>query len=531
MIKSQYKSVFIIAIFIAMMILSLAANQFFLANLNSDYLYVYETASNLWQNKSLAGQNFPAAPYYFPDIFVVMGLQFFTQNITVLHFLYSMIFLAAFTYLVYRLLLCCLTSHALALLGAFLSLISCFMIVPPDLIFLREWPASHLSVLLCSLFLLQYYIQHRDRHISLYCLSGIFILSFLVFISDNLLFAQAFFPLTVLILIDRFWQPNRKKLVYSLLGLFFLIALLGARMDLFLAKYFDASYSLNISLFRVRKLAQLGATLTQAGTILLANISLNKGFYSLLFFYNISSMIPGAALYVNQKSSSYKNLFFVLAYLYLAQISNVMLAILAGKFTDSMHLRYLDTIYIYPVLAFVFAIMALLAEKRFVRCIIAALTLLFIINVYLFIETNPRPFKNISFAPPYNEFVACVDQIKQTYPIQHGVGEYWDVREVRMLSKQHIQMTQINNELQFFNFIDNETKFKLTPKPVFNFIIVSPNAIISPLSKETIHSVIGVPNKIISCGYREVWLYTEAEPAQRLNQFFAARTDKIYRCL
>lgn len=520
MLKSHHLCYFFIAFFI--LVLACASNQFFIYNINSDYLYVYEVANNLTHFKTLAGQNFPAAPYYFPDIFIIFLLQLFTKNISIVHFLYSVLFLFTFCYLIFCLSKQCVNDKKFALMSVVSVLFLCFFITPINLIFLQEWPASHLSSLFFSLFLLLFYIKNRPNTGHATSIISLFFIAFLMFVSDNLVFAQAFFPLSFIIFFDLFFKNCHKKLVISLLILFFFVTLFGARFDLFLAK-FDASFSLNISLFRVRKATQLLITMQHAWQIFIENFHLNRSFYLSLFFYNVASFILAMLLFFRKKTP-HKNLFTILAFLYLAQICNVLLAILAGKFTDPMHLRYLDTCFIFPSIAFTFVLIRCIHEHFYRKTAYVLLSSLFIMNSITFAHTHHPFLKKFDFQPPYNSFVACIDHLS----LHEGLGEYWDVREIRMLSKQQVNMTQINNDLNFFNFIDND---KLFHAKHYDFVVINQNAIISPIPKDQLRIAIGNPDRIVSCGDREIWLYTEKQSNQRLNGFFAQKAGHIHRCL
>lgn len=531
MLKSHHLYYLLIAFFI--LILAAVSNQFFIYNINSDYLYVYEIANNLAHFKSFAGQNFPAAPYYFPDIFIIFLLQTLTKNISIVHFLYSILFLFSFCYLIFIISNQCINEKKLALLSVFSVLFLCFFITPINLIFLQEWPASHLSSLLFSLFLLHFYLKNTPNSPHIKHIILLFLITFLMFISDNLVFAQAFFPLSLIIIFDLFFRKSNKKLAISLLILFFFVTLFGARFDLFLAK-FNASFSLNISLFRVRKATQLPITIQHAWQIFTENFQLNRAFYLSLFFYNIASFILAILLFFRKKPS-HKNLFMVLTFLYLAQICNILLAVLSGKFTDPMHLRYLDTLFIFPAIAFACVVTQCIHEHFYKKTAYILLCSLFVINSVTFAQTHIPFLQKFTFHPPYNPFVACIDHLKTTYSIENGLGEYWDVREIRMLSQQHINMTQINNDLNFFNFIDNDKLFYANPQSKtpfkYDFVVINQNAIISPIPKENLRTAIGNPDHIVDCADREIWLYTQTDSKHRLNSFFALKAGNIYRCL
>lgn len=478
----------------------MAATQYFVVNINSDYLYLYETADNILRFKSIAGQNFPPAPYFFPDLFIVTLLKLFTHNITLINLLCSILFLFAFCLLAYSILTQCVQNKSLVTYGMIFALILAFFAIPDDLQFLRQWPASHLSVILFSLFLLSVYLKFREKKLTLLPIFSLFLCSFLLFISDNLLFAQAFFPLTFVMFFDK---KNRKN-AYIFCAIFFFVTLFGARIDLFLERYFDVSFSLNESLFRIKKAAQMTATLQQALQIFLENIANNREFYLLIFAYNIISMVLLFALRRRQQLSD--NLLIILVYFYSAQLFNIILAILCGKFSDIGRFRYLNTVHIFPALALTLTLVKCIEKRLFLQQIYRWIGILLALNFATFFQINYPFLRDFSLHQPYNEFVDCVDNLQKTYPIQHGLGEYWDVKEIRVLSKLGITMTQVDRDFNFYNFIDNQHLFEKNTN--YQFVIITPNSEMRSISKENIRKKMGEPHHIAMCANREIWLYT-----------------------
>lgn len=505
--------------------LSAAATQYFVENINSDYLYLYETAANIMQFYSLAGQNFPPAPYFFPDLFIVILLKSLTlQNITIINFICCASFLSVFLILVYALFRICFNKTNLRFYDMCFAIIfvlcSTFCLIPLDLQYLRQWPASHLSVILFSLFLLIFYLKHRFQQINAFSYVFVTITAFCLFISDNLLFAQAFVPLSIVILFDRLINKNKQNGSIYLLIIFLIVTMMGARIDLILEKYFAASFSLNESLFRIRKISQLDQTFFIALQVVKDNIAQNAFYYFTLICFNLLSAILFLILYPRRRHIAvYKPIALVLAYFYCAQLINLLLAILCGKFTGIGRFRYLDTLHIFPPIALALVVLCYVERKLFIKSICILLSLLLIDYTYGFLQINFSLLKHFSFTAPYNEFVKCIDDLQDTYHIQHGLAEYWDVKEIRMFSKRNIAMTQVDRELQFYNFIDNQHLF--TPKPEYQFIIVTPDSDIRSLSTAKIRANIGEPDKILQCTYRQVWLYQSPAKKAKLNQYYA----------
>jgi hypothetical protein len=517
----------IMVFFIAIILLAAASNQFFVEYITSDYLYGFEVAANLIHNKTIAGQNFPAAPYFFPDIVIIMLLEAVTHNISLLHFLYSFLFLMLYIFLVYNLIKECGVTKKLSILGALIALVAGFFIISPGFPFLRDWPLSHLMVLLLSLFFLQYYLRYRQQSdFSLFRCIILFIFLYLSYVSDNLLFVQFMFPFSMIILLDLYLKKTNKKFAVSLLIIFFLVFLLGAKIADSLAHYFDASFSLNVSLYRLRKMEQLGNTLSNMLYIFADNIHKNPVFYGMLALYNGVSIVLTAILYKKTKIGLYfENGVRVLGFLWLAQISNIILALLVGKFSEPAHLRYLDTIYFFPSISLALVISLLLNKNLYVKSLFIFIMVLFFSCISLFFYNNFTLLEKFNLAVPYNNSVQCIDALQSKYLIKNGLAEYWHVRVVRMLSKKGLMISQIDNHMNFINLIDNRNFFWLDVKKkipfVYQFIIVN------DLPKDKIQQVIGQPDKVVFCPKLEVWLYVKPASMAKLNNYFIPKLVSI----
>lgn len=510
----------IVVIMLSIAIIAAVSNQFFVENINADYLYGFETASNLLSNKSIAGQNFPIAPYYFPDLVVLMGLALVTSNVAILHYLYSLLFLTAYYFLVYELFRASGIQQRLAVFGALLALISYFCILPNHLTFLRDWPVSHHSVILVSLFYLQYYLKNRTTYLNKWVVfSGIF----LCFISDKLLFVQFMAPFSMILLKDLFYKQVNSKIVYLMCGTFLIVFAIGAFANDFMAHWFSSSYSFDISLYRIRKWILLGDTFNQAMQLARESFVANAAFYIILFIYDVIGLMATIYLFVENKKNDL-NLRSALLFLLLAQIFNVILALLSGKLTDAdaSHFRYLETIYFYPPI--IMSLLLMHYMTRFRGNIIAAFVIIGVSGA-LFVNNNQALLQHFNLHQPYVDEVRCVDQLKNQYPITNGLATYWHVRMIRMLSKTGVMISQVDNDFNLTNRIDNKLYFYADSKqsiPLrYQFVVVD------DLPKDKILQMAGQPDKKVYCHQLEFWLYYAALSQQRLNNAMAPQFAKL----
>lgn len=494
-------------------ILALVNNQVFINYLNGDSLYDIETASNFWRNKSFAFQNFPIAACFFPDLLIYIVLEIFTHNITVLHLSYLFIFLLAELTIIFNLFRCSELDKKNAFWALCFSLGAFFLIIPYG-ISLNEWKGSHFSVLLYSLIVFQYYLTHSNQSISIKVGLIGFALTFLVYISDNIVVMYLMAPLGLVILIDIWLKQTSKKVGGILIGLFLLTILSGLKIPDLIEAWTTASFSNNGSLFRVPNHELLGQRFLHFPFLLWQHIKAWPVFYLMIFNYHLLTLV--GLYFINSTDKSVKQLNRIILFLYLSQFINIVLTIMAGKLEVIAHFRYLTPIFFYPTLTVSLVVGHFLKSKVNLKFLIGFFLLIWI---SIFIHNYHRLFKAITLKPPYTSDAACIDQLHQQYSVKNGLAEYWHVRPIRMLSKEGVHLTQVNAELKKFTLIDNEIHAYRNIKnkiPLdYQFIIVD------WLSREIILKNVGQPDRVVQCPHAEVWLYANQESSHRLNHYLS----------
>lgn len=511
------KKAYYFCISIVILIVAAISNQLLLITINSDALYVFELAENVVRGIILSGQNVPAAPYFFPDAAFIALLHLITHNISLLHYIHAVVFLSAFCFLVYQLINLSLENRFYARLGSLIASVAVFLVIVPQFYFLQDFLGAHLSIVIYSIGFLWFYLKNRHKPLPIpYCFC-IFVLTFLIFISDNLLFPQLLFPLFILIVIDLFCKKINKSFAYRILILFLFATVLGAKIEFFLNYFFDITISNNVSLFRIRKIKELDKTIVLAIQIFSSSIRENPYGFIIILFNHFVTIVLGCFLYAHKKQFKLNTLFDILIFLYIVQISNLILAVLVGKITAPPHLRYLDPLFIFPAVSAALVMMHVLMATSFKK-IMNVLIFLVILGSEVFFVRQYREIHADIFSKPYTGLNQCLDMLSKKYNLTHGLAEYWNVRLFRMLSKENVKISQINNQLQFFNFTDNKSFFYTdsTKKshPNYQFIIVN------QLPKESIIANVGQPGRIEYCSNYEIWLYVDKVRNARMNQYF-----------
>jgi len=381
-----------------------------------------------------------------------------------------------------------------ARLGTLLTLPASFFLLVPQFYFLQDFLGAHLSLILFTLGFLLYYLKMKHQKPSFRQIFVIFILCFLIFISDNLIFAQLFFPMSVVMVIECFLKKNNSFFVIVMLMLFLFVCVLGAKIEIALTHFFNITISNNVSLFRIRKIVEMDQTILLAFHVLFMNFRDNASSYFLLLFYHGVILICLMVLWINKKRNG--TLFTILFFLYCVQICNLVLAILVGKLTAIPHIRYLDPLLLFPGLTVSLVVMHMVDRAHLLKLHIFSFMFVMVGFMYL---CGKFSFAFNPFSSPYPEAIQCIDQLAKQFSLQEGLAEYWNVRPIRMLTKQHIKMSQLAKDLTFLNFTDNKVFFYEN----YQFIIVN------QLPKNKLVTMIGMPKHIVYCGNHEIWLYKE----------------------
>lgn len=518
LVQESPRAVYLFLLFACTVIVALLANQLFLEFLSGDTLYDIETAANFWHNKSFAYQNFPIAPCYFPDLFIYIVLELFTHNIAILHFAYLCIFFTVEFAVIFSLMRLSGLNKKDAFFGLSFASASFFLIIPPGMS-LTEWKGSHFSSLLFSVFVFLYYLRNRNNPIRWQSFFALFLGSFIIYVSDNIIVMYLMAPLGLVILVDSFLNQSLRKTAFSFYAVFVLTILAGVKIPALIELLTSTSFSNNGSLFRIPAHEMLGQRFMNFPGLMLQHMKMFTLFYCMIGFYNLMVFI-GLIVLIRQARQAKQDLsyvFRIVGFLYVSQILNVLLTIMAGKIDVIPQIRYLTPLFFYPTVALGVIVSHLYAKKEirpFLNTLCVGIALVWI-STYIYNYRNL--FNKISLAQPYSADAACMDQLHDQYQIKNGVAEYWSVRPVRMMSKKGVKITQVNGNLKFFNQIDNEIHayqdIKSKSRLSYQFVIVN------ELPKNKIEAAIGKPDRIVACPISEVWLYVNNSSNAKLNRY------------
>jgi hypothetical protein len=111
----------------------------------------------------------------------------------------------------------------------------------------------------------------------------------------------------------------------------------------------------------------------------------------------------------------------------------------------------------------------------------------------------------------YPEKVKCIDDFSQKYNLKYGIAEYWDAKQITMLSKQNIRVYTVFDNLGAWYHVTNQNWFYKNGKgkyanPVFTFVLPE------KINKEDLIKNLGIPMDTLYCANgTKIYLYPEFE--------------------
>jgi hypothetical protein len=301
------------------------------------------------------------------------------------------------------------------------------------------------------------------------------LLAYLVMISDNLFLIQFVVPFVIWLWMSDY-DPNLRKQWLQGLACVFVLGVVTPPLWSHLLHFETIGHH---SVFHIHEKH------FNIASILAADSRANSAYYSMIAFYNLAVI----AITVLYRKSLNRNLYSLIAFLYLAQACNLVLAVLSGKLIEVSHLRYVYTLYFYPAIALSLILFSLRLNWMVISLGFASMAFLILENLGI--------WGHVNLQAPYTPMVACIDQAAKEYHLQNGLAEYWQARTVRMLSHSGLQISQVNQNLKFSNFTDNRKNIYAE----YQFVIAK------NLNEGKIQERYGKASHIINCQDSSVWLY------------------------
>lgn len=399
---------------------------------NSDAIGIYSIAKDIIYFVKMDGWNFPAAPFFFPDILLSIPFVYINKNPYHFHLLTSFIQPFIFT-LIYSYIRS--KENGGNFIAIFnVTIISTLLIVVSGTLFLQQVKVFYFTIQPFFILGMHGFAALSSITLFLYIKApnfsfNVFNISFLLLIITPLIISDLYFSLFFgsLLLMSAFTQkgPTNNRNIIILL-IFSLMTLL----------LFGFSYYFNPSLT------------TQIGySIKIINFSNQIENFILIISINLILIclllvLKKIKIETNNYSVITKTLLFISAFL-----------LFTGQITDQYSFRYL--IISFPILIiFLSEILLFHINKKFLNLIY----LILFISLSLFAYTN-HPISFVSNA--YKDEIECIKKL--TLSEETIIAEYWPAKIIfESLNRQH-NLIQVDREFEEFNWVNNKNWKYLYP--------------------------------------------------------------------
>ena len=105
-----------------------------------------------------------------------------------------------------------------------------------------------------------------------------------------------------------------------------------------------------------------------------------------------------------------------------------------------------------------------------------------------------------TFFNHYPEEAACIDKYAEEYGLQRGIGDYWNAKTARVLSKKNVPVLQVGGDARPYLYINNEAEYNKDQRPI-NFLLTN------KMDLAKIEKVYGPASHKLPCGSHSLWVY------------------------
>ncbi|HEY7155091.1 MAG TPA: hypothetical protein VH575_14100, partial [Gemmataceae bacterium] len=502
---------------------------------NSDNLYCLQFCDDLLHGRDMQGFHVPAAPYLFPDMVLLLPCVALTSNLSAIFFLYS----AAYYTLLLGVLRAILrgtgvagrTAFAAAALGVTFFLAAHFDPAYVTHNILMFHAGNHMGCLLIGLGAVAF-VQRalRDGYDWRCAILFVFVCALSGF-SDQLLIVQFLVPIGAAALplaAFRLVPARRAMVTIVLLGLSTMLALKGR--------------------IPFQKLGLVPMRVMHVESGLFANASGALGQFTaswwyiakdqplvwvVLFLHLLAALVaigvwarrgrcspaPSDVSASEPRLDGTAVLFVALVLLF-APLANAAALIVTESVSPAFVVRYLYTWWFLPFLCLL--LWSSLLPWRAVRLlpwIVAAF-------VGFRIVSYPEALSGDRLAPRYPPLAQALDEMVRKYGPLRGFAEYWHTREVKYLTKRHLDVLPIlGYGAPWFHSINPNAYLSDDPHdlsiPDYHFVVFAVGGEAGP-DREQIRARYGEPVEIISVAGYDIWRYERMDNRQ-LDLFLRAQ--------
>ena len=464
--KSNKNSIFtrFLLIVLPALLLSSIAILFYSHTLNmseifkADALYIPTLYKDLTQGGPLANWYLTPAPYVFPDWVSYFTAYAITQShyhAMLLTIVFQLSILAIFVHLINSGYQDKFRAYIHTMIGLAITL-ACIVTTDlpsyAQLVQSAHHSSAFIMQLVCYWIVLKWLFSSSVKHKHLYSI-GLLIITILMTFSDKIFFIWHSSPLIIFLcytsITNNKLNNQTKFLIFyiitgTIIGLLLYKALIPNQTDYHITISPEDFYE-NFTF-----ISEMFSAYFYQYPIIISSIIL---WHILLLGILINTGIQKRTLPKDKKS--------LFAIYVLASTSSTLFALLIGDIRISY--RYLLPIFLWPML-FWFLAIPIIKNK----ILLSALFLLTMVTSASKLNTKKMQFNN-DFYP---EKIQCLDAIAQRYSLKNGIAQYWDAKPISVLSKQNLNIAQVNNDLRYYNWITS-TAFH---REAYDFAVIDQNS-------------------------------------------------------
>jgi len=490
--------------------------------LSSDMLYLPSIYKDLIIDKSgLAGWNLNAAPNFLPDMLVFFIIRSFFSNFipacftfTLLQILTLITLLAILYKLIFKNLNYIHLAFASFLMGMFLLvyLVNHDFVYTFYILSISYHMGAFILSILSFILIFKFYTSEKNLYLIL-----LFIASMFSIINDRLFVVMFSIPVFSLLLILAI-KKEKKNLILKIL-LSNLISLLLGLLIFNILRNSGYIYIINLSwkAFNFKNIIPALKIFFKQHLFYISNLDF-KGIIDILFIISIIThfilLIQNLLKAFKGKEHNRLELIYLLVFTSFLFVT-LFAPIINGSYVSQAILRY----NIYSLYGGVFSI-GYLIYKIYSSCKLSLnyLTILFVILIatettFIIKRISGQNIKKelSEFMNYYPEKVKCIDDFSQKYNLKYGIAEYWDAKQITMLSKQNIRVYTVFDNLGAWYHVTNQNWFYKNGKgkyanPVFTFVLPE------KINKEDLIKNLGIPMDTLYCANgTKIYLYPEFE--------------------
>lgn len=483
---------------IAILVYSTQSPDFHYHFYGADSLYLPSLSRDLTSGYDLSGWKLTPAPYFFPDILIFFAAGLVTQNI------HTSIWINAVAQNILFLtgIICLTKSLNLKPLAVAFSIFICSMLLIASRNILELMPmlisGFHFGIVIVMCFALAIVIHvwHDGNSAKKSSFALLAVLCSLATPSDLLFIVQFLAPAIAALLLTtkaRRFHLNHAMLSSGALALYSLIGLLIER-----------------AIPRHRSIEEYGMSNSARFAQTLSDIQLIASQFAQAhpLFALALAAIFGACLIIAlagliHPDTLCSRITFIALFLVL-QLCISFLFLAVAPVASARYLLPSFTLMIVLAPALIISVMQLpnfLVNLFFMSCAIASI---------IISASSLKYFPDIrQLNQYYNDFVECVDQGVRLRGAHRGLAQYWQARQISMLSRAGLDVVAVGSNLSIYHWINNLYWYDHND---FDFVMIDPSMPdFMRFTRADVISRFGQPSDEFDCGGTNILTYTDPQ--------------------